>query len=221
MVFRLPSAQKWIFWAFEKSMFESFTIFWVTKLNLFSGKASQNLQDHLNSKLVVGTFLDYGFEATLRSKTNDLSIWKGKFLVFCKYSVTKLKPFSGKVRQSKANYLNQDLVLRIFLENGLQATLSSRMNILSVLKEHVSVFCKFLSGEVETVFWESDTKLCRPSKFKTGHRNLFRKWFWSNLQIKNEYSEHLNREIFNLLQIFDWRSWNYFLGKWGEVRQTI
>ena len=88
-----------------------------------------------------------------------------------------MKPCSGKKRQSEANYLNQDLVIGSFLENGFEATLSSKANVLSVLKGHVSVFCKFLSGEVETVFWESETKLCRPSKFKVGHRKLFRKCF--------------------------------------------
>ena len=41
---------------------------WVTKLNPFSGKVRQSLQDQLNSKLVIGSFLENGFEATLRKK---------------------------------------------------------------------------------------------------------------------------------------------------------
>ena len=106
------------------------------------------------------------------------------------------------MRQSKANYLNQDLVIGSFLENGFQATLSSKMNILSVWKEHVCVFRNFLIDEVETMFWESETEPSRPSKFKVGRRKLFRIWFWSDLEVKNEWSEHLEREIFSFLQIF-------------------
>ena len=43
-----------------------------------------------------------------------------------------MKLFSGKVRQSKVNYLDQNLVVGSFLENGFEATLSSKSNILSV-----------------------------------------------------------------------------------------
>ena len=38
------------------------------------------------------------------------------------------------------------------------ATLSSKTNVLSVWIGHFSVFCKFLSEEVETVCWESEAK---------------------------------------------------------------
>ena len=39
------------------------------------------------------------------------------------------------------------------------------------------VFFNFLSVEVKTVFWESETESSRPFKFKVGHRKLFRKLF--------------------------------------------
>ena len=45
-----------------------------------------------------------------------------------------------------------------FLENDFEATLRSKMNALSIWKGHFSVFSKVLSGEVETVFWESEAK---------------------------------------------------------------
>ena len=44
----------------------------------------QSVQNYLNQYLVIGSFLKNGFEATLSSKTNVLSIWKGHFLAFCK-----------------------------------------------------------------------------------------------------------------------------------------
>ena len=64
---------------------------------------------------------------------------------------------------------------------------------------HSSVFCKFFS-DVETVFWESETEPSRPFKFKVGDGKLYRKWFWSDLEIKNKCSKHLEREIFSFLQ---------------------
>ena len=62
-----------------------------------------------------------------------------------------------------------------------------------VWKEHFSVFCKFLSDDVETVFWESEAKRSKLFKLKFCHRKLFRKWFWSSLELKNECSERLKR----------------------------
>ena len=82
------------------------------------------------------------------------------FSLFFKFLRDELeKPFSGKVRQSVQNYLNQNLVIGSFLENGFQANLSSKTNILSVWKGYFSVFCKFFSDEVEAVLWESEAML--------------------------------------------------------------
>ena len=141
MVLRLPWDQKRIFWAFEKGMLQFFANFWLTKL----------------------------------------------------------KPFSGKKRQSEVNYLNQDLVIGGFLENGFEATLRSKTNILSVWKGHASVFCKFLIDEVETVFWEKEAKWGKLFKSRFSHRRLLRKWFWGYLEIKNECSEHLKKETLSFL----------------------
>ena len=50
---------------------------------------------------------------------------KGIFQVFANFWVMKLKPFSGKVRQSVQNYLNQNLIIGSFLKNGIEATWNS------------------------------------------------------------------------------------------------
>ena len=143
------------------------------------------------------------------------------FSFFPNFWVTKLKPFSGKVRQSIQNYLNQNLVIGSFLENCFQATLCSKTNIVNVWKEHFSVFCKFLSDEVETIFWESEAKRSELFKSKFGHRKLLRKWFWSYLVLKSECSEHLKRTSFSFLQVSEWRSWICFLGKRGNAAKTL
>ena len=143
------------------------------------------------------------------------------FQIFANIWVTKLKLFPRKVRQSVQNYLNQTSVIGTFLENVLEATLSSKTNVMSVWKKYFPVFWKFFSDEVEPVFWESEEKRSKLFKSKYGHEKLLRKWFWSYLELKNEYSECLKRAFFSFLQIFEWRSWNHFPGKRGKVLKYI
>ena len=69
--------------------------------------------------------------------------------------------------------------------------------------------------------WCRQRKICNRRKAKPGHRKLLRKWFWSYLELKTECSERLKRAFFSFLQIFEWRSWNRSLGKWGKAFKTI
>ena len=146
---------------------------------------------------------------------------KNIFQFFANFWVTKLKPFSGKVRQSVQNYLNQNSVVGNFLENGFEATLSSKANVLSLWKKHFAIFWKCLSDEVETIFRESETKRSKLFKSKFGRRKLLRKCFWSYLDPESECSERLKKPYFSFLQIFEWQSWNRFLGKGGKAFDTI
>ena len=122
---------------------------------------------------------------------------KDIFQLFENFWVAKLKPFSGKVRQSAQNYLNRNLVVGSILENGFGATLSSKTNVLSVSKRHFSVFCKFLGDEVETIFRESEAKLSKLFKSKVGIRKLLRKGFWKYLVLKNECCKCFKRAFFS------------------------
>ena len=206
MVLKLLWAQKWMLWLFEKSIFQFFANFWVTKLKPFSAEVTQSVQNYLNQNLVIGSF--WAFEKSI-------------FQFSASFWVTKLKPFSGKVRQSVQNYSNQNMVIGSFLVNGFEATLSWKANVVSVWKEHFSVFCKYLGDEVETILWESEAKCSKLFKSKFGHRKLLRKWFWSYFELKNECCDCLKRAFFSFLQIFEWRSWNHFLGKRGNAAKTF
>ena len=91
--------------------------------------------------------------------------------------MTNLKPSSGKVKESIQRYFNQSLVIRSYLENDFEATLSSKMNIVSVWEGHFTVFCKFLRDQVDITFKESEAKCPKLFKSKFGHRKFLRKWF--------------------------------------------
>ena len=138
--------------------------------------------------------------------------------IFATFWVMMLKGFPGKVRQNVQNYLNQNLVIWSLLENGFEVTLSSKANILSLWKEHFSVFWKFLSDYVETIFWKSEAKRWTLLKPKFSHRKFLRKWLWSYLELKDECCECLKRAF-----VF------YFANFWviklkpfsGKVRQSV
>ena len=91
-----------------------FSLFWkLLSDKVETGKTRQNLKNYSNSKLFIGSILKIYFKATLRSKTNVLSVWKCHFTLFFKCWVMKLKPFSGKVRQSKENSFSPKIVFKL------------------------------------------------------------------------------------------------------------
>ena len=121
---------------------------------------------------------------TSAQKKNVVSVWKEHVSIFYTFSLTKLKWFLEKVRQSFQSYLKQNLIIGSFLESDFRATLMSKTSVVSVWKEHFSVSCNALSDKVETILWEGEGKRSTLSKSKIGHRKLLRKCFWSYLELK-------------------------------------
>ena len=112
---------------------------------------------------------------------------KGIFLFFPNFSVTKLKPFSGKVRQSVQNYLNQKLIIQSFSENGFQTTLRLKTDVLGVWKGHFWVVSKLLSAEVETVFSENEETRSKLLKSKFDRGNFLENGFEVTLSSKTNF----------------------------------
>ena len=96
--------------------FHFFANFWMTKLKPFSGKGKQIPHINSNLRFSIASILENYFETTLRPKANVLSVWKWLFQSFANFWVTKLKLFSGKVRQSFQNYLNPKSVKKHFIK---------------------------------------------------------------------------------------------------------
>ena len=146
---------------------------------------------------------------------------KAIFQFFANSWVTKLKPFSGKMRQSAQDYLSQNLAIGCFFGDSFEVALTSKMNVVSVLKEYFSVFCKFLSDEVENILRESDAKRSKLLKSKFGHRKLLRKWFWSYLSSKADFVSVWTGHFSVFWKFLQWGSWNHFLGNWGKAFKSI
>ena len=135
--------------------------------------------------------------------------------------VTKFKPFSGKVRQSFQNCLNQSLIMGSFFRKWFWGYLELKNECSERLKRVFFSFLQILSDNVETVFWEWESEPSKTFKFKIGKRQLFRKCFGSALEIKNEGFERLKRAFFSFFQIVEWPGWNRFLGKQDIAFKTI
>ena len=142
---------------------------------------------------------------------------KGIFQFFTNFWVTKLKPFSGKVRQSIQNALNQNLAIGSFLENGFEATWSSKTNVLSLWTVHFSNLCRFFSDNVETIFWESEERRSKLLK-----SNLFIRSF-----LENSFGGTLSSKT-NVVNV--WKGhFSFFTKFWvtklkpfsGKVRQGV
>ena len=189
----------------------------MTKFKSYSKKGRAKL----SRPLLMGSILENGLKANFRSYSVSRAFQNRIFHFFADFSATKWGKWGKLSKKSK-----------IFKFDGFEATLRSKANVvnlvkcfwsnleLKVWKGHFSVFCKFLSDEVETIFRESEAKHLRLFKSKFGHKKLIRKWFRSYLELKNECCERLKRAFFSFLQVFEWRSWNHFLGKWGKAFKT-
>ena len=126
-------------------------------------------------------------------KTNILRVWKEYFSVFCKSVSDELETIFGESEAKPSNSLNENLIKGSFLENDFEATLTSKINVLSDWKRHFLFFCKFLSDEVETIFSESEGNRLNIFTSKFGHRKLVRESLWGCLQLKNECCERFKR----------------------------
>ena len=142
MVLKLPEGVKWMFWEF----------------NCDAEKTRQSLQNGLNLNSAKESILGIGFGAILSSKTFEKDI----FNFFAHFWATKLKPFPGKVRQSVKDCLNESLIIENFWKTCYETTLRSKANVLSVLKWHFSIFCKFWKtklklfvGKATTVYYKA------------------------------------------------------------------
>ena len=158
--FEATLSLKRMFWAFEKSIFYFIFLFLVLseEVKTLFWKSEKESSRPFKFKIARRMVFRKWFWSDLEIKNECSEHLESKFPVFGKFWVTKLKPIFGMLRQNMKHCLNQNLVIGTFLENCFEASLSSRINIVDVWKQHFLVFCKFLIDEVETIFWESKAK---------------------------------------------------------------
>ena len=78
------TGKTWMLWAFENGILGYLQISqWQSRNH--STESEKRHQNYLNWNLVIRSFLQNRFQATLGSKTNVLSVWKGIFMFFWKF----------------------------------------------------------------------------------------------------------------------------------------
>ena len=127
---------------------------------------------------------------------------------FASFWVTKLKPFSGKVKQSVENYLNQNLVIRSSLENGFEATLSSKTYVVSVSKGHFSVFWKFWVTKLKP-FSGKSRQCCK---------NFFDKVYFVESILESDFQslfDHSRQSLLEVLNISNVLNIAFWIFNWS------
>ena len=117
----------------SKSHFLLFCKYFTDQVETFFWwKVRQTNQNFSNSKFFIGSILENGFEAALRSKLMLWTFENAIFQFFTNFWVATLRPFSRKVRPGIQKCLNRNSVLGNTLENSSEGTSSSTTNVLNL-----------------------------------------------------------------------------------------
>ena len=81
-----------------------FVKFWGTKLKPFSRKANRSLQNGFILKFARESILEIDFEATLKSKTNVLSVWKWIYIYIYFFCTFFSEQVENVLAESRAKY---------------------------------------------------------------------------------------------------------------------
>ena len=166
-----------MFWAFLKSIFQFFDGFWLRKLRPFFRKLSQNVKNYLNQNMVKESFLRNGFKATLRSKTNNLSVWKDHFLVLWKFLCKKAETIFWESEVKHWKLFKWKFVHRKFLTNLFLRYLEIKTEGSECLKRPFFNVLQVFLWRSWNHFWKSQAKCPKLFKSKFGYRKLLRKRF--------------------------------------------
>ena len=107
ITFEATLRSKQMFWPFENHISHFFVAnFWVTKLKKTFVKARQSIQNCLNPIWGIKSIIESDFQATVRSKTVLLNLWKWHFSVFCAFlsDLTKIVFWERKPFKSNLGY---------------------------------------------------------------------------------------------------------------------
>ena len=123
-------------------------------------------------------------------------------------------------KKQKLLFLNRQIfVFYLKVASKSLSVLTQKTNVMNLWKWHFSLFCKFLSNEVETLFWNSEVKPSKLFKSNIGHRKNFRNGLETTLRWKTNVLR-VQKWLF-FFENLNWRSWNHFWWKQGKDFKTI
>ena len=96
----------------------------------------------------------------------------------------------------------------IFLVKTHAKILSRKTNVPSVWERHYTFLTNFRAKKLKSFAKKNKTKPSKLLKFKVGHRKPFKKSFWSNVNVRNQWFEGSKMAFFTFLKNFEWQSWS-------------
>ena len=125
----------------------------------FSGKTNQNLQNGSIWNFARGSILEIGFEATFKSKTNVLNVWKGIFFFFFTFFSEQVENVFGGSKGKHKKLCKSEVGHRKHFRKWFWNYLEVKSRCTTEpLKKTIFIFCTFVSHEVETAYCESKAK---------------------------------------------------------------
>ena len=142
-------------WAFEKSIFQFYENFWVTKLKPFSGKDRENVQDCLNQNFALGNFLENDFEAILSSEITFVSVWKEHFSVLWKFLSDKVETIFWERQGKRSRLFKSKFRSRKLLRKWFWSYLELKKKFCERLKRALFRFLQLFESQSWNHFWRT------------------------------------------------------------------
>ena len=173
----------------------------------------QNVQKCLNRNLIRGSFLENMLKATLTSKANVLSVWKGYFLFFYKFLSDEVETVFSEKEAKHLIIFKSKFGHRKLLRKWFWSYLDLKNECSEHLKWSFFSFLQIFEWWGQIIFQESKAKLSKLFKSKFGHSKVLRKCFWSYIELKNKCSQYLKRTFFSFFTNFWVTKLKLFFGK--------
>ena len=113
------------------------------------------------------------------------------------------------------------MVIGSLLKNSLEATFSSKRDVLSVWKEPFSVFANFWVTTVKPFFEKFRESFENYLNQSLVRRSLLENAFEATLRSETNVVSFWKENFYVFLKIFEWWRWNYFQENWGKAFKTI
>ena len=126
----------------------------MTKLKPFLENVRQSIQSNLNQHLVIGSFLENYFGATLKSKRSVASVWKEHFSVLWKFFSDKVETIFRESEVKRSRRFKSKFHYRKLLKKWLWSYLELKNEFCERLKRAIFSFLQIFEwGSGDHFLW--------------------------------------------------------------------
>ena len=177
--------------------------------------------------MVVGSFLENGFEATWRWKTIFLGFKCDIFHFFCTVLRDKVETIVKESKSEPPKWFHFKICQRKYFRNWFWSYLEVKNECSERLKMDIYIyiyifFAHFLVNKLKMFLRKAGQSTQNCVNLKSDIVYILENGFETTLRSKaGSVVEPLKKTNFSFLHIFEWRSWNNFQEKWGKAFKSI